>query len=50
MPRAANPPARAYFAWNISPRQRQEVMAPTMGIRELYMATLPIGFRLSSLL
>ena len=35
IPRAANPPARAYFKWNVSPRQRHEVTAPATGISEL---------------
>lgn len=35
MPRAASPPAKAYFKWNVSPRHRHEVIAPTTGISEL---------------
>ena len=27
IPRAANPPAKAYFKWNVSPRHRHEVIA-----------------------
>ena len=32
------------------PRQRQEVMAPTTGMSELYIATFPTGLQLNNLL
>ena len=35
IPPAAKTPAIMYLKWNVSPRHRQEVMAPTIGMSEL---------------